>query len=101
MPGVHTQILVLCALLHKSSPLLNILLQSSHDLTSVYLSPMPLSPTAKVELDGIDRNPVSVSVQRANIQKTLEFLRHDGVLLHTDAFRGGGQWEESDVCVCV
>ena len=54
-------------------------------LFSLTLTPLP---PAKVQLDGIDRNPIVPSTRRNNIDKAVDFLRLDGVSLHADAFRG-------------
>ena len=49
---------------------------------------IPFLCTAHVELHDIDHYPTTPTARRNNIEKTLSFLRVDGVTLHQESLRG-------------
>ncbi len=50
-------------------------------------SSLPPSP-AKVELDCVERWPETQEGRRGNIDRAVEFLKSDEVILHPDATKG-------------
>ena len=65
--------------------LINFVLVNLHDTFACHGL---LLLAAHIELHDVDHNPTTQLVRRSNIEKTLYFLKCDGVILHPEAIRG-------------